>query len=94
MVDKYYVPLSKNLEKLIEAIEDIEADSHAVPREDRERRASGAAHQIAVNTICHTGISTRFVSILGGPCTIGPGKVVDLPLKKTIRVYMDIIEGT
>ena len=38
------------------------------------------------------GINTRFVAIIGGPCTVGPGQVVDLPLKKTIRVYMDIIE--
>lgn len=94
LVNKYFVPLSKNLDKLIEAVNDLEEDTHFVPKEDREKRASGAAHQIAVNAICPIGINTRFVSILGGPCTIGPGKVVDLPLKKTIRVYMDIIEGS
>lgn len=43
--------------------------------------------------ICSVGINTRFVGVIGGPCTVGPGQVVDLPLKKTIRVYMDIIEG-
>ena len=43
--------------------------------------------------LCSIGINTRFVSTIAGPCTIGPGQVVDLPLKKTIRVYLDIIEG-
>lgn len=47
--------------------------------------------QIAVNLICNVGVNTRFVSLIGGPCTIGPGQVVDLPLKNTIRVYMDIL---
>ena len=50
--------------------------------------------QVAVNAICPIGINTRFVSIIGGPCTIDAGQVVDLPRKDTIRVYMDIIEGT
>ncbi len=49
---------------------------------------------MATNLICSVGINTRFVSIIGGPCTIGPGQVVDLPLKNTIRVYMDIQENT
>ena len=43
--------------------------------------------------ICSVGINSRFVSLIGGPCTVGPGKVVDIPLKKTIRVYFDIIEN-
>lgn len=47
--------------------------------------------QIAVNLICNVGVNTRFVSLIGGPCSIGPGQVVDLPLKNTIRVYMDIL---
>jgi protein transport protein SEC23 len=33
------------------------------------------------------------VTLVGGPCTIGPGQVVDLPLKNTIRVYLDIFEN-
>ncbi len=39
------------------------------------------------------GINTRIVATLGGPCTVGPGKVVDLPRKKTIRSFIDIIDG-
>ena len=50
--------------------------------------------QIAIGLISIVGVNTRFVSIIGGPCTVGRGKVVELPLKQTIRVYMDIFEGT
>lgn len=39
------------------------------------------------------GINTRFSLLVGGPCTVGQGKVVDLPLKRTIRSYVDIVEG-
>ena len=40
------------------------------------------------------GVNTRFILTLGGPCTVGPGQIVDLPIKKTIRVYMDIFDNT
>lgn len=43
--------------------------------------------------IADIGINTRFVGLIGGPCTIGMGKVVNLPLKNTIRSYVDIFEG-
>lgn len=33
------------------------------------------------------------MSLIGGPCTVGVGKVVNLPLKNTIRSYVDIFEG-
>jgi protein transport protein SEC23 len=48
---------------------------------------------VAVGLLADLGTNTRFCLMLGGPCTVGAGKVVDLPLKKTIRSYVDIIEG-
>lgn len=49
--------------------------------------------QVAVGLLYDLGINTRFVSLIGGPCTVGVGKVVSLPLKNTIRSYVDIFEG-
>lgn len=40
-----------------------------------------------------SGISIRFALLQGGPCTIGPGQVVDLPLKETMRTFLDIHEN-
>jgi hypothetical protein len=53
----------------------------------------GSAVQVAIGMLSELGISTRFCLITGGPCTVGLGKVVNLPLKNTIRSYVDIIEG-
>jgi hypothetical protein len=53
----------------------------------------GSAIQIAIGLVSDLGISTRFSLLIGGPCTVGLGKVVNLPLKNTIRSYVDIFEG-
>lgn len=90
---EYYLPIAQCEGKLISAVEQLQADSHYVPREQREKRATGSAFQVAISLLNEIGINTRFVATIGGPCTIGPGKVVDLPRKKTIRAFVDIIEG-
>jgi hypothetical protein len=51
------------------------------------------AVQISIGLLADLGINTRFCAIIGGPCTVGVGKVVNLPLKCTIRSYVDIVEG-
>ena len=68
----------------------MKADKYKVPRDQREKRASGAALQVAVGLIHNLGINTRFVCTVGGPCTVGVGKVVNPPLKCHIRSYVDI----
>lgn len=91
---RYYVLLNNtNQAKLVKAVQSLRADSHKVPRDQREKRASGTALQVAVGLISELGINTRFVCTIGGPCTVGVGKVVNLPLKNTIRSYVDIIEN-
>ena len=79
-----------NLAKLEKAIESLKADKHKIPRTDREKRASGAALQVSVGLIHNLGINTRFVCTIGGPCTVGVGKIVNIPLKSHIRSYVDI----
>lgn len=79
-----------NLERLEKAIESLRSDKHKIPRSERERRATGAAFQVSLGLLSDIGINTRFVCTLGGPCTVGIGKVVNLPLKNTIRSYVDI----
>ncbi len=91
---RHYTLLNNNnLAKLTAAVRSFRADSHKVPRDQKEQRATGAALQIAIGLLYDLGINTRFVSLIGGPCTVGVGKVVNLPLKNTIRSYVDIFEG-
>ena len=75
------------------AISSIKADRHKIPRTEREKRATGAAFQVAVGLIHNLGINTRFVCTVGGPCTVGVGKIVNVPLKSHIRSYVDIFEN-
>jgi protein transport protein SEC23 len=90
---RYYVPIHNNINKLIKAVESLQIDRHRVPRDQREKRATGVAIQISIGLLADLGINTRFCAIIGGPCTVGVGKVVNLPLKCTIRSYVDILEG-
>jgi len=71
----------------------LQSDRHVQPRDQREKRAVGSAVQIAIGLVSDLGINTRFCLLIGGPCTVGLGKVVNLPLKNTIRSYVDIFEG-
>ena len=49
--------------------------------------------QVAVGLLANIAINTRFCMIIGGPYTVGVGKVVELPHKYRIRSYADILEG-
>jgi protein transport protein SEC23 len=91
---RHYVPLNNNnLARLQSAVNSLRPDSHKIPRDQKEQRATGSALQVAVGLLYDLGINTRFISLIGGPCTVGVGKVVNLPLKNTIRSYVDIFEG-
>lgn len=88
---RHYVVLNNNnLAKIEKAIQSLKPDQHKQARTDREKRASGAALQISIGLIHNLGINTRFVSTIGGPCTVGVGKIVNVPLKNHIRSYVDI----
>jgi protein transport protein SEC23 len=90
---RYYVNINNNRDRLKKAVSSLQHDKHLVPRDQREKRATGCAVQVAIGLLSELGINTRFSLLVGGPCTVGHGKVVDLPLKRTIRSYVDIIEG-
>ena len=88
---RHYVLLNNNnLARLQSAVHSLRADSHKIPRDQKEQRATGSALQVASGLLYDLGINTRFISLIGGPCTVGVGKVVNLPLKNTIRSYVDI----
>jgi|JI61114C2RNA_FD_contig_31_1735853_length_1178_multi_6_in_0_out_0_2 protein transport protein SEC23 len=38
-------------------------------------------------------ICTRIALLISGPCTIGPGQIVGLPLGETMRTFIDINEN-
>ena len=58
--------------------------------EERQQRATGCALNIALSIIEASNINARLALLISGPCTIGPGKIVDIPFKETMRTFMDI----
>lgn len=73
-------------------ISQLQRDPWSVSQGKRAIRSTGAALSIAISlleaTCSHTG--ARIMSFIGGPCTIGPGMIIDDDLKNTIRSHHDI----
>lgn len=61
---------------------------------ERQQRATGCALNILLSMLDTCNINTRIALAINGPCTIGPGKIVDLPLIETLRTWKDITEDT
>jgi len=73
-------------------ISQMQCDPWPVSQGKRAIRATGAAISIAISlleaTCAHSG--ARVMSFIGGPCTVGPGMIIDDDLKNTIRSHHDI----
>jgi protein transport protein SEC23 len=77
--------------RLLLIIDDLDHDKFPYSeKSERQQRATGCALNIALSVVDISGISTRFALLQGGPCTIGAGQVVGLPLKETMRTFLDI----
>lgn len=95
VMNRFYVPIEKNLDKLLSCIDDLQHDKFPYnEKTERQQRATGCALNIGIIIVdIASSISTRFALLQGGPCTIGPGQVVDIPLKETMRTFLDIQEN-
>ena len=77
---------------LTDVIKQIKKDSWRIPPAKRPLRATGSALSIAVSLleICYPNCGARIMTFIGGPCTTGPGMIVDDDLKNTLRSHHDI----
>lgn len=64
-----------------------------IQRNRRPLRASGAALSIAASILEAANICGRILTFLGGPCSHGPGMVVDDDLENSLRSHRDIENG-
>ncbi|KAK2195420.1 bifunctional Sec23-Sec24 helical domain superfamily/von Willebrand factor A-like domain superfamily/Protein transport protein Sec23/Sec23-Sec24 beta-sandwich/Gelsolin-like domain superfamily/Zinc finger [Babesia duncani] len=67
-------------------------DSWPVGQNCRANRCTGSALSTATALleICCPNKGGRVMLFTGGPCTFGPGKVVDTPLSESIRHHLDL----
>lgn len=72
---------------LTDLLNELQADPWPVPEGKRPLRCTGAALSIAVGLLEATFPNTaaRLMLFMGGPCTEGPGTVIDEDMKNIIR---------
>ncbi|XP_037946306.1 protein transport protein Sec23A isoform X1 [Teleopsis dalmanni] len=91
-VNRFLQPISKCDIVLGDLLSELQRDPWPVPQGKRYLRSTGAALAIAVGLLECTYPNTggRILSFVGGPCSQGPGQVVDDELKHPIRSHHDI----
>lgn len=91
-INKFLQPLNKVDMILTDMIGEMQRDPWPVPQGKRSQRATGVALSIAVGLLecTYPNTAARVLLFVGGPCSIGPGQVVDDELKHPIRSHHDI----
>ena len=89
---KFLQPVSQCESVLSDIIDKLSRDPWPVPTGKRASRATGAALSIAVSLLeaTYPNSAARIMMFISGPCTVGPGMIVDDDLKNTIRSHHDI----
>lgn len=89
---KFLKPASQIETVLTNVLEQVGKNTWPTSPGRRPLRAVGAALSVAINILetTYPNSAARIMLFLGGPCTIGPGMVVDDDLKNTIRTHHDI----
>ena len=89
---KFLQPISQADPVLNDLIGQLRRDTWRTPQAKRPLRATGSALSIAVSLleIVYPNSGARIMLFIGGPCTMGPGMIVDDELKNTIRSHHDI----
>ncbi|XP_017847414.1 protein transport protein Sec23A isoform X2 [Drosophila busckii] len=89
---RFLQPISQCDAALGDLLNELQRDPWPVPQGKRYLRSTGAALSIAVGLLECTYPNTggRIMTFVGGPCSQGPGQVVDDELKHPIRSHHDI----
>jgi len=85
------MPVSECEFQLNSILDDLESDPWLVLQDERPARCLGTALNLAIallETIPKRG--SRIMTLIGGPCTSGPGQVAGIKLKELIRSHHDI----
>jgi protein transport protein SEC23 len=90
-VGRFLLPISECEYTLTTALEEIRADPWDRAPNHRPLRSSGAALGVAVGLMekCVPNMGSRIMLFVSGPCTNGPGMVVDSDLSHPLRSHQD-----
>jgi len=91
-LQKFLVPVSECEESLNSILDDLQPDPWPTGQGCRPLRATGNAMAISIALLemLKGNRGSRIISIIGGCCTTGPGKVSSDKLTDTLRSHLDI----
>ncbi|XP_063919339.1 protein transport protein Sec23A isoform X1 [Zophobas morio] len=89
---RFLQPISKCDMSLTDLIGELQRDPWPVGQGKRSLRSTGAALSIAIGLLecSYANTGARVMMFLGGPCSQGPGQVLNDDLKQPIRSHHDI----
>ncbi|TPP56461.1 Transport protein Sec23A [Fasciola gigantica] len=90
--NRFIQPMEKCDALLTDLLTELQSDPWPVPQGKRPLRSVGTALSITVGLLeaAYPNTGARVMLFLGGPCTQGPGMVVDDDFKNVIRSHHDI----
>ncbi|KAA3674284.1 protein transport protein SEC23 [Paragonimus westermani] len=89
---QFIQPMEKCDALLTDLLTELQPDPWPVPQNKRPLRSVGTALSITVGLLeaVYPNTGARIMLFLGGPCTQGPGMVIDDDLRNVIRSHHDI----
>ncbi|KAF7260505.1 hypothetical protein EG68_01987 [Paragonimus skrjabini miyazakii] len=90
--NRFIQPMEKCDALLTDLLTELQPDPWPVPQNKRPLRSVGTALSITVGLLeaVYPNTGARIMLFLGGPCTQGPGMVIDDDLRNVIRSHHDI----
>lgn len=89
---RYLLPIEEVEFEFNNALEQILGDPFRVKPGYRHERCTGVALNVAISMMeaSYPNSGSRIMLFAGGPCTLGPGEIVEPSLKQPIRSHHDI----
>ncbi|KAI5406399.1 protein transport protein SEC23 [Lathyrus oleraceus] len=91
-VSRFLLPASDCEYTLNALLEELQRDQWPVPPGKRPARCTGVALSVAAGLLsaCVPGTGARIITLVGGPCTEGPGTIVSKDLSDPVRSHKDL----
>lgn len=90
ILKRFLIPISECEFAFNSILDDLQPDPWPPVPAERSVRANGMALKIAISILEYSCQYSKLLFFVGGPCTYGPGQVVDVKFEETIRSYLDI----
>ncbi|CAM8989473.1 unnamed protein product [Rhodiola kirilowii] len=91
-ITRFLLPASECEYTLNALLDELQTDQWPIPPGNRQSRCSGVAISVAAGLLaaCLPGTGARIISLVGGPCTEGPGTIVSKDLSDPVRSHKDL----